>query len=78
MRAVADLGGMTSLGCDGLAWDDGALVAVQNGVVPPRVVRFTLDSTWSGITRVELIDQNLPIADEPTAGVVVMTFEGME
>lgn len=68
---VADLDSMTSLGCDGLAWDDGALVAVQNGVVPPRVVRFTLDSTWSGITRVELIDQNLPIADEPTAGVVV-------
>jgi hypothetical protein len=68
---IADGPGSTSLGCDGLAWDDGALVAVQNGVNPPRVVRFVLDSAWMGIVRTELLDQNLPMADEPTMGVVL-------
>ena len=35
----------TSLGCDGIAWDRGAIVAVQNGVSPARVMRFALDAT---------------------------------
>jgi hypothetical protein len=60
----------TSLGCDGIAWHDGAIVAVQNGVVPPRVMRFELDSTWSRIVRAEVLDQN-PVADEPTIGTIV-------
>lgn len=62
--------GMTALGCDGLAWDRGAVIAVQNGVLPPRVVRFVLDATGSRIERAEVLDRNLPIADEPTIGAV--------
>jgi hypothetical protein len=68
---VGDGPGTTTLGCDGLAWDDGALVAVQNGVVPPRIVRFVLDSTWTGIVRTEILDRNAAIADEPTMGIVL-------
>ena len=61
----------TSLGCDGIAWDRGAIVAVQNGVSPPRVMQFVLDAAGRRIVRAELLDRNLPIADEPTIGVVV-------
>lgn len=68
---LADARGSTSLGCDGIAWHDGAIVAVQNGVSPPRIMRFELDSTWTRITRADVLDQNLPIADEPTSGVIV-------
>jgi hypothetical protein len=67
---LADAPGSTSLGCDGIAWHDGAIVAVQNGVTPPRIMRFELDSTWTRIVRAEVLDQNLPLADEPTTGVI--------
>ena len=68
---VADAPGSTSLGCDGLTWHDGALIAIQNGVVPPRVMRFELDSTWTRFVRADVIDRNLPTADEPTMGTIV-------
>jgi hypothetical protein len=68
---LADAGGSTSLGCDGIAWHDGAIIAVQNGVVPPRVMRFELDSAWTRIVRADVLDRNLPMADEPTIGTVV-------
>ncbi|HZI30119.1 MAG TPA: hypothetical protein VFD64_18250 [Gemmatimonadaceae bacterium] len=68
---VADAPGSTSLGCDGLTWHDGALIAVQNGVIPPRVMRFELDSTWTRFVRADVIDRNLPTADEPTMGTMV-------
>ena len=61
----------TSLGCDGLAWDNGAIVAVQNGVAPARVMRFVLDRTGTRIERAELLDRNSLIADEPTIGTIV-------
>jgi sugar lactone lactonase YvrE len=61
----------TSLGCDGIAWDRGAIVAVQNGVAPARVMRFVLDLTWTRIARADVLDQNTRIADEPTIGAVV-------
>lgn len=68
---LADAPRSTSLGCDGIAWHDGALIAVQNGVFPPRVMRFELDSTWTRIVRADVLDRNLPVADEPTIGTVV-------
>jgi DNA-binding beta-propeller fold protein YncE len=68
---VEDAPGSTSLGCDGIAWDHGAIVAVQNGVSPARIMRFALDSTGRRIVRAELLDQNVAIADEPTIGAVV-------
>lgn len=61
----------TSLGVDGIAWDRGAIVGVQNGVAPARVVRFVLDKTGHRIVKADVIDRNWKIADEPTVGAVV-------
>lgn len=68
---VRDTTNSTTLGIDGLTADGNALIAVQNGVTPPRIVRFHLNPTGAAVTRVELLDRNSAIADEPTAGVVV-------
>ena len=62
---------MTLLGVDGLYWHRGALVGVQNGVTPARVVRFCLDDDRRGVRRVEMLDRNPAVADEPTLGAVV-------
>jgi hypothetical protein len=69
---LADAPGSTSLGVDGITWhEDGALIAVQNGVVPPRIMRFELDSTRTKIVRADVLDRNIPTADEPTIGTIV-------
>ena len=68
---VADAPGSTSLGCDGIAWDRGTIIAVQNGVTPARVIRFILDPTGDRIARLEVLDRNTPLAPEPTIGTVV-------
>ena len=56
-----------------LAWARGimAIIAVQNGVSPPRIARFGLDRTGEHIIQVSVLDRHLPIADEPTIGTVV-------
>jgi DNA-binding beta-propeller fold protein YncE len=62
--------GTTTLGCDGIVLDRGAIIAVQNGVSPARVMRFTLDPTGRRIARAEVLDQNIEVADEPTIGTI--------
>jgi hypothetical protein len=66
-----DAPGSTSLGCDDIAWDAGAIVAVQNGVKPARVMRFLLDARGARIARADLLDRNSAVADEPTNGTVI-------
>jgi len=66
-----DAPGSTSIGCDGIVWDGDAIVAVQNGVAPARVVRFVIDPGGSRIARTEVLDRNVAIADEPTIGTIV-------
>lgn len=68
---VADAPHSTSLGCDGIVWSKGAIVAVQNGVAPARIVRFVLDATGTRIVRDEVLDQNIALASEPTIGAIV-------
>ena len=68
---LADAPGSTSIGCDGIAWDGAAIIAVQNGVTPARVMRFVIDDARRRIVRVEVLDRNLAIADEPTIGAIV-------
>jgi hypothetical protein len=68
---IADAPNSTSLGVDGIAWHDGAIIGVQNGVSPPRIMRFELDTSRTRITRAGALDRNTTIADEPTSGVVV-------
>jgi Tol biopolymer transport system component len=68
---VADAPRSTSLGCDGIAWAHGSIIAVQNGVAPARIMRFVLDPSGQRFVRAEVLDQNSGIADEPAIGAVV-------
>ena len=68
---LEDAPGSTSVGCDGIALDGGAIVAVQNGVAPARITRFTLGEDRMRIARVEVLDRNTAVADEPTIGALV-------
>ncbi len=67
---VDDAAGSTTLGCDGIVWHDGAIIAVQNGVSPARIMRFVLDSDGTRISRADLLDRNSTVADEPTIGTM--------
>jgi sugar lactone lactonase YvrE len=58
----------TSLGVDGLLYHDHALIGVQNGVSPARIVRFALDESEQRIVRVDVLDR---LDGEPTAGTMV-------
>lgn len=58
-------------GIDGLYRVDEDLVAVQNGVQPHRVVRFTLDRNGKRVRHASVLAANLREFDEPTLGVVV-------
>ena len=60
----------TVLGVDGLAWHDGSLIGVQNGVAPARIVRLGLDAGGRRITEFAVLDRHLPLATEPTIGTV--------
>ncbi len=68
---VADAPNSTSLGCDGIAWYRGGIVAVQNGVAPARIVRMVLNAPGDRITRLEVIDRNVAVADEPSIGTIL-------
>lgn len=60
----------TVLGIDGLVWHQGALLGVQNGVAPGRIVRLALDAGGRRITEVTVLDRHIAIATEPTIGTV--------
>ena len=60
----------TIYGIDGLAWADGSLIGVENGVEPARVVRLILSAEGTRIDRVTILEMNHPKFDEPTIGVV--------
>ena len=62
--------GVTLLGVDGLYWHRGSLIGVQNGVTPARVVRFCLDPSGRSVRRLEVLDRNPAVADEPTLGAI--------
>jgi sugar lactone lactonase YvrE len=73
-KAVTRLAAPTNValyGIDGLAWHNGALIGVQNGVDPSRVVQLDLAADGSRITAVRILDMNHPRVAEPTIGVVV-------
>lgn len=54
-------------GLDGLVRDGDTLIATQNGVAPPRVVRIHLDGDAA---RTETLLRNQPGMEEPTLGVL--------
>ena len=57
-------------GIDGLALYKGALIGVQNGVEPARVVRLDLSPDGTRVSAVHIIDMNQPRVAEPTIGVM--------
>ena len=71
VHRLADAPGSTSLGIDGIALDRGAIVAVQNGVAPARIMRYVLDPDGRAIVRAEILDRHSTVADEPTIGTIV-------
>ncbi|MFL5618477.1 MAG: hypothetical protein ACJ79A_08815 [Gemmatimonadaceae bacterium] len=68
---LADAPGSTSLGCDGIVLHRGAIVAVQNGVAPARIVRFALNLAGDSIMTARVLDQQPALAPEPTIGSMV-------
>jgi sugar lactone lactonase YvrE len=61
----------TLAGIDGLVADGRSLIAIQNGIQPHRVARFTLDDAGTRVTKVTTLDRAHPAYDEPTLGVLV-------
>jgi sugar lactone lactonase YvrE len=58
-------------GIDGLYFDRGRLIAVQNGTSPERVVAFTLDASLTRIESETIIERSTGTLGDPTHGVVV-------
>jgi len=56
---------------DGLYFHRGALIAIQNGPMSPRVVRFTLAPDLRAIERFEVLERRNPVFDGVTTGVLV-------
>ncbi|HMI64963.1 MAG TPA: hypothetical protein VK517_02940, partial [Cyclobacteriaceae bacterium] len=57
-------------GIDGLVYDDHALIAIQNGTNPRRVMRYILNADQDQIIKFDIIDRKHPAFNEPTLGVV--------
>jgi hypothetical protein len=57
---------------DGLYRDGRRLIAVQNGLTPPRVALFTMDEGETRVTGMSVIERGHPLfAGIPTTGVIV-------
>jgi sugar lactone lactonase YvrE len=66
------MGGRFALnGIDGLYFDRGRLIAVQNGTSPERVVAFTLDPSFTRIESETIIERSTATLGDPTHGVIV-------
>jgi sugar lactone lactonase YvrE len=63
--------GIDTRGCDGIVLHRGAVVAVQNGAAPARIVRFALNAAGDSIVAVQTIDRNPVLAPEPTIGTMM-------
>lgn len=72
VRTLAAPAEGTPVGIDGLVRQDADhLIGVQNGTTPARIVRLTLNRDHSAILGIEVLDRHLPVAQEPTQGVLV-------
>ena len=58
----------TLLGIDGLYYNKGRLIAIQNGVYPNRVLGLILSPDATRINSVHILESNNPLFDEPTLG----------
>lgn len=58
-------------GVDGLYFDRGSLILVQNGTSPERVVRMQLDPKMTRVVSEQMIERATPTLGDPTHGVIV-------
>ena len=70
-RRVAAPAGATLRGIDGLYVHGGALVWIQNGVEPARVVRARLAGDGATLEKLQVLDAGHPDYAVPTTGVLV-------
>jgi len=71
VRRLGVASGTDTRGCDGIVLHRGALVAVQNGASPARVIRFVLNAAGDSIVATQLLDRNAALAPEPTIGTMM-------
>jgi sugar lactone lactonase YvrE len=57
-------------GIDALYWYDDTLIAVQNGMNPRRVIRYSLDKSGRVIRRIQTLDGARPELSAPTRGTI--------
>src|SRR5262249_4650137 len=57
-------------GIDGLSFHRGALIGVQNGTRPHRVVQFALTPALDRVTGARVLERGNPLFDIPTTGAV--------
>ncbi len=57
-------------GIDGLYWYDGALIAIENGMSPRRVMRMTLSADGKKVVRAMPLDAANPAFELPTYGAI--------
>jgi hypothetical protein len=58
-------------GIDGLVLTGRSLIAIQNGIIPHRVIRLDLAPDGVAISKSRILEMNHPDFDEPTLGTVV-------
>jgi hypothetical protein len=58
-------------GIDGLVFYKKSLIAIQNGVVPIRIVRYNLNETETKITDFKVLDNNRREFNEPASAALV-------
>ncbi|HVG34103.1 MAG TPA: hypothetical protein VM911_13525 [Pyrinomonadaceae bacterium] len=61
----------TLLGIDGLYFYKHTLIGTQNGTNPQRIIRLHLSKNYKSVERLEILEANNPLFDEPTLGVRV-------
>jgi hypothetical protein len=70
-HAVAHPGDLCLATIDGLAFFEGELIAIQNGIMAPRVVRYFLTSDWDRISGFEVMERGNPLFDGITTGAII-------
>jgi hypothetical protein len=68
--------GVALAGIDGLSFWRGALIGVQNGTRPHRVVLFPLALSLDRVTGMRVLERGNPLFDIPTTGAVAERGEG--
>jgi sugar lactone lactonase YvrE len=70
VRPLAAPDDVALAGFDGLYWQAGGLIGVQNGFKPVRVVRVELDRALGSAVGLRVLESNNPLFNIPTTGVV--------